>query len=57
MYYQGENAMKVIILTLCFFIAFSISANAGAIYKCTDRDGNKIITDNIQDGMTKCVLI
>jgi hypothetical protein len=49
--------MKVIILTLCFFIAFSISANAGAIYKCTDRDGNKIITDNIQDGMTKCVLI
>jgi hypothetical protein len=49
--------MKVTILTLCFFIIFLNFANAGEIYKCTDRDGNKIITDNIQDGMTKCVLM
>ena len=47
--------MKVIILTLCFFIIFINFANAGEIYNCIDRDGNKIITDRPQDGM-KCAL-
>jgi glutaredoxin len=45
--------MKVIVLTLCFFIIFINFANAGEIYNCIDRDGNKIITDRPQDGM-KC---
>ena len=49
--------MKVIILTLCFFITFLNFANAGSIYNCIDRDGHKIITDNPQNGMIKCVLM
>lgn len=46
--------MKILILTLCFFIAFINFANAGEVYNCIDRNGNKIITDMPQDGM-KCV--
>jgi hypothetical protein len=46
--------MKVIILTLCFFIAFLNFADAGEMYNCTDSDGNTILTDIPQDGM-KCV--
>lgn len=45
--------MRVIFLTLYFFIVFITSANAGAIYNCIDRDGNKTITDKPLDGM-KC---
>lgn len=47
--------MKVKILTLCIFIAFINFANAGEMYNCIDRDGNKIFTDIPQDGM-KCAL-
>ena len=49
--------MKVTILTLCFFIVCTTVANAGAFYKCNDRDGNITITDNLQDGMKNCVLL
>ena len=49
--------MKQIVLTLCVFFAFTTSVNAGAIYRCIDRDGNAIITDIPQDGMIKCVLV
>jgi len=48
--------MKVIILTLCFFIAFLTFANAGKLYNCIDHDGNTIVTDNPQDGMKNCML-
>jgi len=48
--------MKRIILTLCVFFAFITSANAGELYRCTDRDGNTVITSSPQDGMTNCVL-
>jgi hypothetical protein len=46
--------MKVIILTLCFFIAFLNFADAGEMYNCIDRNGNTSITDIPQDGMN-CV--
>ena len=49
--------MKQIVLTLCVFFAFITSAYSGDLYKCIDRDGNNIITDRIQDGMRKCVLM
>jgi hypothetical protein len=49
--------MKVTILTLCFFIVCTTVANAGALYKCIDRDGNMTITDNLQDGVKNCVLL
>jgi hypothetical protein len=55
-YYQGENTMKIMILTLCFFIFFLNFSNAGELYNCTDRDGNSIVTDSPQDGMKNCVL-
>jgi hypothetical protein len=48
--------MRQIIFTLCCFIAFINSANAGEIYNCIDRDGNTVVTDSPQDGMAKCVL-
>jgi len=48
--------MKRILLTLCVFIAFITSANAGELYICIDRDGNSIITDIPQDGMRNCIL-
>jgi hypothetical protein len=39
--------MKRIILTLCcFFIVLSSLADAARFYKCVDRDGNTIMTDN-----------
>jgi len=47
--------MKVIILTLCFFIAFLNFADAGEMYNCTDSNGNTTLTDIPQDGMN-CVL-
>ena len=37
--------MKQMIITLCVFIAFLTSANAGVMYNCIDRDGNSIFTD------------
>jgi hypothetical protein len=46
--------MKVIILTLCFFIAFLNFADAGEMYNCTDSDGNTTLTDIPKDGM-QCV--
>jgi hypothetical protein len=49
--------MKQIVLTLCVFFAFITSAYSGDLYKCIDRDGNNIITDRIQNGMRKCVLM
>jgi hypothetical protein len=49
--------MKQIVLTLCVFFAFITSAYSGDLYKCIDRDGNIIVTDRIQDGMKKCVLM
>lgn len=49
--------MKRIFLILYIIFAFITSANAGALYSCIDRDGNKIITDNLQDGMIKCSLM
>jgi|SRR5208282_2739413 hypothetical protein len=49
--------MKQIVLTLCVFFAFITPAYSGELYKCIDRDGNNIITDNIQNGMRKCVLM
>jgi hypothetical protein len=45
--------MKIIIITLCVFIAFINSACAGQLYKCRDSKGNPIITSAPQDGM-KC---
>ena len=53
---HGNNRMKRIILMLCIFSALLTAAYAGEIYRCTDRDGNTIITNNPQDGMGKCVL-
>ena len=49
--------MKRIFLIVYIIFAFITAANAGAMYSCSDRDGNKIITDNPQDGMIKCVLV
>jgi len=47
---------QIFILTLCVFFALIISANAGDLYHCLDLNGNSIITDTPQDGMTNCVL-
>ena len=49
---NGENAMKRIILTLCVFIALATVANA-EFYRCVDRNGNSILTDNPLPG-AKC---
>ena len=39
--------MKLIVLTLyCFFIVLASLADAARFYRCVDRDGNAIITDN-----------
>jgi hypothetical protein len=48
--------MRIIMLTLCFFAALSISANAIEMYRCLDREGNVIITSAPQDWMTNCKL-
>jgi hypothetical protein len=50
-----RKLMKIIIITLCVFIAFIPSAYAGELYKCINNKGNPIITDAPQDGMTNCV--
>lgn len=48
---------KIHFLFLAFaFLAITFSANAGEMYSCIDRDGNKIVTDVPQDEMTDCVL-
>lgn len=44
------------LLILCIFFALITFANAGELYSCIDRDGNRLITDAPQDGMTKCVV-
>lgn len=49
--------MKRMLLTIYFFLALIILANAGQIYSCIDHDGNKIVTDHIEEGMKKCVPI
>ena len=49
--------MKRTFFILYIIFAFITSANAGAMYSCIDRNGNKIITDNLQDGMIKCSLM
>ena len=46
--------MRRIFFISCIFFIFIISANAGEIFNCIDRDGNSIITDTPKDGM-KCV--
>lgn len=46
--------MKQIIFILCLFIIFLTTAYAGEIYNCVNRNGNHVITDNPQDGMTNC---
>lgn len=38
--------MKRTILTLCVFIAMATVENSAAFYRCVDRDGNILITDN-----------
>ncbi len=48
--------MKIIMLTVCFFITLLPSANALELYRCLDNNGNQIITSTPQDGMTDCVL-
>jgi hypothetical protein len=50
-----REIMKIIIITLCVFIAFIPYAYAGELYKCIDSKGNPIITNAPQDGMTNCV--
>ena len=47
--------MKRILLVLGIFIAFVANANAD-LYSCVDRNGNKTITSNPGEGMTKCEL-
>ena len=49
-----KEIMKIIIFTLCVFIAFMPSAYAGELYKCIDSKGNPIITGAPQDGITNC---
>jgi hypothetical protein len=50
--------MKKIIF--CIFtislLVYAVSASAGELYSCTDRDGSQIVTSTPQDGMTNCVL-
>jgi len=48
--------MKRIFLTLYVFLSLLTAANAGELYSCIDRDGNRVITSSPQDGMKKCVL-
>lgn len=38
--------MKLIVLTLCLFIALATLDNAEAFYNCLDGEGNSMITDN-----------
>jgi hypothetical protein len=45
--------MKIIIAVLCILFVAS-TANAGPIYRCTDKDGSTLMTNAPQDGM-KCV--
>jgi hypothetical protein len=46
--------MKRIFLISCIFFVLLITANAEEPYKCTDSNGNTVITSTPQDGM-KCV--
>ena len=48
--------MKQIIFITCVFFSFLTFANAGELYRCTDRSGNEIITSTPQDGMENCML-
>ena len=50
-----KRIFTAIFIFFSLFIFFT-SANAGALYKCIDRDSNIIITDSPQDGMKDCVL-
>jgi len=45
---------RIFLLIIGFFFAFATAANAGEFYSCIDRDGNTILTNSPQDGMTKC---
>ena len=47
--------MKRIILALCVFIALATVDNAVGFYRCVDRDGNRILTDNPPPG-ARCEL-
>lgn len=49
-----EGKMKQMIFMLSVFIVLLSVAYAGEMYNCVDRDGNSIITDSPQDGMTNC---
>lgn len=45
--------MKRIILAMCVFIALATADNAAALYRCVDKDGNSILTNNPPPG-AKC---
>lgn len=45
--------MKLIVLALCVFIALASVDNAAGFYRCVDKDGDTIITDNPPPG-AKC---
>jgi RNA polymerase subunit RPABC4/transcription elongation factor Spt4 len=45
-----------LIITIILAIIVSQCAHAGELYSCTDRNGNSIVTDSPQDGMTNCTL-
>ena len=46
----------IVMFILFDLFIFLASTNAGELYNCIDSDGNKIVTDNPQDGMKDCVL-
>jgi len=49
--------MKIIFGLLIMLTLLSLSyAHAGELYSCIDRNGNTIVTDSPQDGMTNCTL-
>ncbi len=47
--------MKLLLLMLGVFVAVIAPAQAGELYICVDREGNRMITDTPHDGM-KCEL-
>lgn len=47
--------MKQLLLILYFFVAVITPVQAGELYSCVDREGNRMITDTPRDGM-KCEL-
>jgi hypothetical protein len=48
--------MKPIFFILCILFTLAIYVNAAELYICIDLEGNSIVTDSPQDGMSNCVL-